>query len=145
MPSQSKQTKELLLPQEIETFYILPALRHALADELHKLGKKQTEIANLFGITSSTISQYKSNKRGSQITFPKEITPEITHAATKIHDRYTYIREIQHLLQMLRSTNALCQIHRKINNLPLNCLPENIGCGISMVTPQKLALLKITP
>ena len=146
MPATPKQPKELLLPQELETFYILPALRHILAQELHLLGKKQKDIAEIFGITSATISQYKSNKRGSQITFPPDIKVEICKTASKIHDRYTYIKEIQHLLHLLKTTNILCQIHHKLNNLPINCHPKNIGCGITIpkLAP-KTPILKLHP
>lgn len=140
-----KQVKVLLLPQELETFYILPTLRHALAIELHRLGKKQNQIAEIFGVTSSTISQYKSKKRGSQITFVTEILSEISKSAGKITDRYTYIREIQHLLRILRNTNILCQIHHKLNKLPTNCYPKNIGCGSHTSNNQRNPMIRIKP
>ena len=128
MTPTNKNSKELLLPQELETYYILPTLRTALAIELKAQGKKQTEIANIFGVTPSAISQYSSKKRGSEVTFPTEIIEIIKQTAPKIKDRFTYIKEIQHLLKMIRSTNTLCQIHHQLNDLPLNCHPQIIGC-----------------
>jgi len=130
MASPQKNSKELLLPQELETYYILPTLRTALANELKVLGKKQTEIANIFGVTPAAISQYTSKKRGSEVKFPKEIMQIIKQTAPNIKDRYTYIKEIQHLLKQIRQSNTLCQIHHQLNDLPLNCHPQNIGCHI---------------
>ena len=128
-----KHSKELMLPQELETFYILPTLRHMLADELKKSGKKQTEIANLFGVTPATISQYHTKKRGSEIILPAIVQEYIIQAASKIKDRYTYIKEIQNLLKIIRNTKTLCQIHHQLNDLPLNCHPEKIGCHVNPV------------
>src|SRR3989344_4509554 len=76
--------KTILHPQEIETFYIIPALRKQLALQLKSNGLKQKDIAELLGINSATISQYHSQKRGSQIKFPLCIIKEIKLSAKKI-------------------------------------------------------------
>jgi hypothetical protein len=52
-------------PCELIVWHVLPMIRRGLADELidrHHL--RQTEVARLFGVTDSTISVYRSQKRG---------------------------------------------------------------------------------
>ena len=51
---------KLLLPQEIETFYVIPSLRRQLALCLKEKGMKQKDIAQLLGIDTAAVSQYLS-------------------------------------------------------------------------------------
>ncbi len=120
--------KILLHPQEIETFYVLPALRRNLAFSMKESGLKQKDIAHLFGINSATISQYRSSKRGNQVNFNKDVLVQIKQSAKRIKDRLSYLQETQRLLQYIRQTNALCQIHRLFSNVPKECDPKRIGC-----------------
>ena len=121
-------SKILLHPQEIETFYVLPSIRRHLAQTMTEQGLKQKDVAHLLGINSATISQYRSSKRGNQVRFNKEVLTEIKKSATKIKDRTSYLQETQHLLQYIRQTNALCQIHRLFSEVPKECDPKRIGC-----------------
>ncbi len=55
------------LPQEIEVWYIIPAIRKELARCLiqdHKITYEKT--GNIMGITKSAISQYIRNKRATK-------------------------------------------------------------------------------
>lgn len=123
-------TKKIILhPQEIETFYVIPALRKELALQLKANGLKQKDIANLLGINTATISQYHSKKRGSQFDFPLCIKSEIKLSAKKIITQLTYLQETQHLLQLIREKNILCAIHHKFSNIPENCDPILMGCS----------------
>ena len=62
------------LPQEIEVWYIIPAIRRELTKILIKqYNLKQKKVAMLLGISEAAISQYLSNKRGQEIKFPKEM------------------------------------------------------------------------
>ena len=121
-------TKILLLPQEIETFYILPSLRCNLALVMKKQGMKQKDVASLLGINSATISQYTSKKRGNAVSFPQEVVAEIEKSAMKIKDRFSYLQETQRLLRHIRLTNVLCQVHKKFSDVPSCCDPTQIGC-----------------
>jgi predicted transcriptional regulator len=53
---------KLLLPQEVETFYIIPALRKHIAIALKKSGMKQKDVADILQVNSAAISQYSSSK-----------------------------------------------------------------------------------
>ena len=120
--------QKILLPQEIETYYIIPTLRRYFAQELKGLGMKQKDIATILSITSSSISQYASTKRGHLIHFPAEIEADVKQSASRIKDTVSYLRETQHILNRIRETKALCSIHRQFSNLPEHCIPETVGC-----------------
>ena len=119
---------KLLLPQEIETFYVIPSLRRQLALCLKEKGMKQKDIAQLLGIDTAAVSQYLSAKRGSKITFEGKVMEEIQASAGAIKDHYSYLRETQRLLRVIRETNTLCQIHKQFSPVPGNCEPKEIGC-----------------
>lgn len=136
--------KAILHPQEIEVFYIIPSLRRALAESMSKQGMKQKDIASLLGINTAAISQYRSNKRGNLVQFTLEVQAEIQKSAALIKDKLSYFRETQRLLRHIRTTNALCQIHKQFTDIPVGCEPEHIGCHVmpmGALTP----LIPLTP
>ena len=120
--------KALLHPQEIETYYIIPTIRKYFALYLVEQGRKQKEVAELLGIHTAAISQYRSNKRATQITFPPEIISEMKKSAFKIKDHYSYFQETQRLLVLIRKTKVLCQIHHQFSSIPQGCDPHKVGC-----------------
>ncbi len=119
---------KLLLPQEIETFYVIPALRKNLAMILKNRGMKQKDIAAIFGINTAAISQYNSNKRGDNTVFNEHILQEIKTSATRIASKFSYLQEMQRLLNVIRQTKTLCQIHKQFSAVPEDCEPHAIGC-----------------
>ena len=65
-------------PQEIEVWYIMPAIRKELCRVLltkHKLTQK--EIAKRLNITGAAVSQYKKDKRGQHVNLPEGVLSEI--------------------------------------------------------------------
>ena len=124
--------KAFLLPQEVETFYVIPTLRRYLAVSLKEKGMKQKDIAGLLQINTATISQYASSKRGHKIDFSPEVAAEIKQAALRIKDQFTYIQEMHKMLQMVRKTNVLCQIHKQFSDIPNHCEPALVGCSVAV-------------
>ncbi len=122
--------KTFLHPQEIETFYVLPSLRKQFALALKTAGMKQKDIAVIMGITPASISQYHSAKRGDHLRFPAEVLGEIKKSGARVKDRLSYVQETQKVLQYLRSSGALCDIHRQFSEVPQRCTPEKVGCHI---------------
>jgi predicted transcriptional regulator len=120
--------RQLLHPQEIEVFYILPSIRRYLVQFMKERGLKQHDIAQLLEINDATISQYLSEKRGHQIDFQSPLLEEIKKSAEKIHDRFTLLNETQRLLKLVRQTRVLCQVHRQFSNVPSVCDPLAVGC-----------------
>jgi predicted transcriptional regulator len=106
-------------PQEIELWYVIPAIRKALVVELKKHGMKQKDIAPALGVTPSAVSQYQKDKRASTCmeAFTTEpLKSEIEHSAAAIlKDRSngTAMREINRICAFMREKKLLCEIHRK--------------------------------
>ncbi len=123
--------KMLLHPQEIETFYILPTLRRYFAIYMKEQGMKQKDIAQLLGITTASISQYTSEKRAHQIDFDEKTLEEIKKSALKIKDRFSYMKETQTILTLLRNSDVLCKIHKQFSEVPEDCEPKAVGCLVA--------------
>ncbi len=111
-------------PQEIEVWYLLPAMRKSLVEIFkrdYKLSQKKS--AELLGLTESAVSQYLNSKRAQKIKFLKNEREKIKKAAKDIvtdskNRRYYF----QKLAKSLRGSEVLCKIHRsKDKNLPENC------------------------
>jgi len=111
----------LLHPQEVEVFYLLPAIRRELTVFMKAQGKWQKEIARLLGVTEPAISQYVSEKRASDVSFPKTIKTEIKLAAKRIKNQETLYREVQRILLLCRKARLICKVHEKLGLSPKNC------------------------
>ncbi|MBI4148989.1 hypothetical protein HY491_00940 [Candidatus Woesearchaeota archaeon] len=120
--------KQLLHPAEIETYYILPTLRRQLALSMKERGMKQKQIAVLLGIQEATVSQYLSNKRGHSFEFKDDMVTEIKKSAAAITNSLSLIRETNRLLQLIRTSQVLCDIHRLYSQVPDACQPKETGC-----------------
>lgn len=112
---------KLIQPQEIEVLYLLPAIRRQLSIEMKKLGKGQKEIASLLCVTESAVSQYLKSKRASKVVFHQEQLNALIIASKKIKDTKTMLFETQKLLKDMRSSGFLCEVHKKLTNLPSGC------------------------
>ncbi|NQV91209.1 helix-turn-helix domain-containing protein [Candidatus Woesearchaeota archaeon] len=98
-------------PQEIEVWYVLPAVRRELVRALKKDGLSQKKIAEILNVTESAISQYLSEKRGKTADLPKEVIDFIDKSALKIKDKTTAYRQIQEICTYIKESKALCKIH----------------------------------
>ncbi len=100
-----------MMPQEVEVWYVLPAIRRELAKVMktkvvqradvdgevkeHKITQK--EIAKMLGVTEPAITQYRLKKkdkrsRGDQITMPDPILREIDKSADTMIKDYEQAR-----------------------------------------------------
>ena len=73
------------LPQEIEVWYIIPAIRRGLARCLtgHH-GVSYDNVGKMLGISKAAISQYVKNKRAAKIRLPEQAMKEIGKACDKL-------------------------------------------------------------
>ena len=113
--------KKLLQPQEIEVFYVLPALKRYLSIYMKEKDINQTEIAKLLDLEKAAVSQYINNKRGNKIDFNEDLKSEIKKSAFLIKDKMTMMIEVQRLLRYARTSGALCDAHKKFCDLPNDC------------------------
>ena len=113
---------KLLHPQEVEVFYILPALRKEFAKAFKALGWKGTKIAEILGVTEAAISQYFSKKRGNDVPLPVSVKERVANAASKVTDQNQFIYETQQVLDHMLKSKATCDIHRKVgDNIAHDC------------------------
>ena len=111
----------LLQPQEIEVFYVLPAVRRDIALCMKAEGKSQKAIAKLLGVTAPAISQYMSSKRASTVKFNDKVKSAISDSSKRINSDLSLMREVQRLLQLIRNERVVCQLHETMGSGPKNC------------------------
>tara|TARA_Y100000310_G_scaffold328062_1_gene395494 strand:+ start:33539 stop:33886 length:348 start_codon:yes stop_codon:yes gene_type:complete len=111
------------MPQEIEVWYLIPALRKEIAKALIKdFQKSQKDVSVILGISEGAVSQYLNSKRGSELKFSKEELEEIRRVAEKIIKEGEVDQNFYKLCVKLRGCHSLCSFHKKQDkNLPKNC------------------------
>lgn len=112
------------LPQEIEVWYVIPALRKELAKALLELSLTQKQIAAKLGLTEPAVSQYLKGKRGGDIKFSPAVMMRVKASAKKIVDskaKSASLKEIQRICRYLRQREHLCKIHKSLNKDLKNC------------------------
>lgn len=111
------------LPQEIEVWYVIPAIRRELALALaDKHDMKQKDIAELLGITEAAVSQYVHNKRASEIVFSKEMKKHVEISAKMIiKNNRMAVSEIMKLVSLAKQHGFSCEVCKRHNRgiLPL--------------------------
>ena len=115
--------KKVLHPQEIQVWYILPALRKELTLEMKKLGLDQKTIAKIIGVTEAAVSQYIKEKRATEVEFDEKTKQEIKKSAQLISQNGKLLfQEMQHLLEKALENKSICKVcHIYNNDLPSDC------------------------
>ncbi|MFH1452148.1 MAG: hypothetical protein ABIF88_03165 [archaeon] len=105
------------LPQEIEVWYIIPAVRKELAMRLTKDYELSYEKAGkILGVSKAAISQYVSNKRATNVKLDSKIRNEIKKSAEILHKNpRNAMVEIQRILKLMKETNCSCNVCKKYN------------------------------
>ena len=112
------------MPQEIEVWYLIPALRKELVKIFikdHNLSQKKS--AETLGITESAVSQYLKSKRGGRILFSKKEIEQIKKSANKIVKKpETLMKNLYDLSILFRKSKVICELHKnKDKKIPKNC------------------------
>ncbi|MCK4649636.1 hypothetical protein KAT36_00225 [Candidatus Pacearchaeota archaeon] len=118
-----------LLPQEIEVWYIIPAVRKELAGLLTREYGFSYEKAGLaLGISKAAISQYLSNKRANKVKLNFDTKREVARSAKVIvKNPKLAVSEIQRILKFMKDNKCSCNVCRKYNKEVLgycNCEPR---------------------
>ena len=114
--------KKQLMPQEIEVWYIIPAIRRELVKEIIKLGPNQKRIAEILGVTPAAVSQYMSQKRAKEVEFAQETMDEIKKSAKIImDDPGKLVEEMQKILLSVKKNKTLCRVHYQHEKMPERC------------------------
>ncbi len=121
---QAIKMQKLIFPQEIEVWYILPAIRKQLAAKLVENGLAQKEVAKLMQITEAAVSQYKKMKRAKENIFDADIEKEIDLSVKEIlKDKNSLVNEISRLAQFIKERGTICNLHKKKSSLAKEHLP----------------------
>jgi uncharacterized protein len=118
-----------LLPQEIEVWYIIPAIRKELAKQLTRKHELSYEKAGkILGISKAAISQYLSNKRANKTKLSAEIKKEVAKSAKIIFENPRLaLGEMQRILKIMKVKKCSCDVCKKYNKDVLeycNCKPN---------------------
>jgi len=121
--------QKLIFPQEIEVWYVLPAIRKQLAVKLVEKGLAQKEVAKLMNLTEAAISQYKKEKRAKEEIFCGEIEKEMEHSVKVIlQDHDKLYSEIVRLNKIVKDKGIVCKLHKEKSPLEKKHLPC-VNCG----------------
>ena len=105
------------LPQEIEVWYIIPAIRKELAKLFvkdHKLSYEKAGV--ILGISKAAVSQYISNKRATKFKLPQPIKTEIAKSAKKLVKTPNQApMEIEKIIKIIRTKKCSCDLCKKYN------------------------------
>ena len=113
-----------VMPQEIEVWYLIPALRREFTKIFikdHDLTQKKA--SEILGITEAAISQYSNSKRGKEIKFSKKELSKIKKSAEEImKNPEMLIRNLYNLCVSLRESKVICELHKSHDkSIPKNC------------------------
>ena len=118
-----------LLPQEIEVWYIIPAVRKELAKLLTKKHEMSYEAAGkILGISKAAVSQYLSNKRANKIKLTADVKKEIAKSAKIVAENpKVALGEMQRILKYMKDKKCSCEVCKRYNKDVLNfcgCEPK---------------------
>ncbi|MFO8132938.1 MAG: helix-turn-helix domain-containing protein [Thermoplasmatota archaeon] len=89
-------------PCETAVWDVLPCLRSALARRLKQRGMRQTDIAELLGVSPAAVSQYLSKKRGCSDLVEEAACEELDASAMAIMDGAPVTRELCRLCRIMQ-------------------------------------------
>ena len=112
------------LPQEIEVWYIIPAIRKEIATCLireHKI--TYARVGEILGLTKAAVSQYLNNRRAGKITLPEQARKQVAKSCVKIvKGKSNAVKEILDILKFIREKDLPCRVCEKHDNGAL------VGC-----------------
>lgn len=112
------------MPQEIEVWYIIPALRREIAKSMiidYKLTQKQ--VSEYMDITEAAVSQYLGSKRAKEVVFSNAVLDAIKNSAKRIlNNEKLLVPEMVRLCKSTAVKQIMCDIHKKQDiKLPDDC------------------------
>lgn len=118
-----------LLPQEIEVWYIIPAVRKEIAKQLtSKYEFSYEKAGRALGISKAAVSQYISDKRANKIKLNNETKKEIEKSTKKIaENQKVALEEMQRILKFMKDSKCSCDVCKRYNKDVLdycNCEPK---------------------
>lgn len=115
-----------ILPQEIEVWYVIPAIRRELSRCLIRDFEITYEkVGETLGISKAAVSQYLKGKRAAKISLPDKTEKEIMKSCKKLIDKKSdSVVEIQRILSYIRDKKLTCEVCGKMKEGVLNDCKE---------------------
>ena len=114
----------MLLPAEIETKTLIPALRAILAKKLaHEYKIREDEISKMLGVTQAAVSNYIRGTRGdpkliAKLVEVKEVSEMINEIASILSSQQAYtpasLSKFIGLCNYIKSSLLICDIHKTL-------------------------------
>lgn len=101
------------LPQEIEVWYIIPAIRREISKCLiNDYGTSYEKVGKVLGVSKAAISQYIKGKRAGKIKLPDEIGPKLMKSCKLLikEENPSTVQEINKLLDLIRTKSLPCTV-----------------------------------
>ena len=105
----------MILPCEVAVKSVIPAIRSAIARELtESYGLKQTEVAELLGITQTAVSKYTSHCRGAifEVTEVDGVQPVLKETVFLLSkgemDKYELAEKLCTVCGIIRNSGLMC-------------------------------------
>lgn len=97
-------------PCETVVWDVLPCLRSALARRLKQKGMRQTDVAELLGVSPAAVSQYLSKKRGCNGRVEEVASQELDRSSQAILDGAPVAEELCRLCRIMQRRNEGIEI-----------------------------------
>ena len=106
------------LPQEIEVWYVIPAIRSWIARCLiEDFNASYERVGNILGVSRAAISQYVKGKRAAKIKLPKELGPKIMNTCKLLNkDESKSVEEINKILSHIRMKSVPFSVCGKLKD-----------------------------
>ncbi len=100
------------LPQEIEVWYIIPAIRREMAICFSREYKiSYDNIASMMGLTKAAISQYIAGKRVERIKIHPKALDEVKISCNRIvKNKSSVVKEISRVLEIIKKKKLHCEL-----------------------------------
>lgn len=110
------------LPQEIATWYVIPAVKREFVKEMIKRGLSQRKAAEKLGLTEAAVSQYVKGKRAAEIELDSKIVNIIKESVTNILEKGSDVfTEVYNIVKECEKSKIICQIHMMYEEIPDGC------------------------
>ena len=112
------------MPQEVEVWFIIPALRREIAKSMIvDCNLSQKQVSEYMSITEAAVSQYLSSKRAKDVVFSNAVLDEIQNSAKKIIENdEMLVPEMMKLCKLTAVKQVMCDIHKEQDvKLPEGC------------------------
>jgi len=110
------------LPQEISTWYIIPAIRREFVKEMINQGLSQKKAADRLGLTEAAVSNYMKDKRASQVKLNDHIKEMIKGSVVNILSKQSDVfTEVYNVVKECEKDFTVCQIHAAYDEIPEGC------------------------